>query len=169
MIARKIAPALAFARHIVTDIAHRADGVALAGYTLRKVKVPVRTAFTIVAREIAFARTSAAIRLTVIAVRARQIAFALFTVRESVVSIRARVTVGRLELGPTLALARLLRAIARQIEIVTVAGLAHVDLVPGVAVWPVKCGPALVAVDALRIMLTILADTASLVLAMNVQ
>lgn len=119
--------------------------------------------------KIAFASALAIFRLALISIGSLQVAIAGFAVRESVVAVRTVVAIRFQILFPALALAGSLRTVSGQVEAITVARLAHVRLVPVAAIGAIVLGRTLVTIDTHRVVLAVQTDTASLVVAVNVQ
>lgn len=89
--------------------------------------------------------------------------------RITVVAIRAIVAIRFQVFLSALADTRLLLAVSSQVEAIAIARLANVSLVPVTAVGAVILGRALVAVGAHRIVLTVLTDTTTLVVTVDIQ
>lgn len=165
----KIALAIALAGPEVAHIVRRSDLVALALGALGQAVVAGRALLAEFPAKVFATRTTAVGRLTVVALGAVQIAHARSTIRETKVSVRARLAVRLRVRGATLAATGLLLTVAGRVELVAVARLADGRLVPVAAVRPIESVLALVAVDALGVVLTVLADAATLVFAMDVE
>lgn len=152
----------------VTGLVERADVVAVAREALGEVVVARRALVAVEALVVLLARALPAADLAHAPDGAVAVAVTRLAVRVVVVAVVALLAVWRKEFGAALALARALRAVARRVEHVALAGLAHVRVVQHLVVRPEEARLALVAVDALGVMLAVLADAAALVHAVDV-
>lgn len=161
--------ALAHSRVLSTHVIHRSDFIALTGLALGVVEEPVGALFTKVSGKVVLATALAILRLTLISISTLQVTVAGFAVRESVITISTVIAVGLQVLLPALALTSLLGTVSGQVKAIAVALLAHVRLVPVAALRTIVLGRTFVTVDAHRVVLTVLADTTTLVVAVDVQ
>lgn len=161
--------ALAHSRVLSTHVIHRSDFIALTGLALGVVEEPICALFTKVSSKVVLATALAVLRLTLISISTLQVTITGFAVRESVIPISTVIAVGLQVLFPALALTSLFGTVSGQVKAIAVALLAHVRLVPVAALRTIVLGRAFVTIDAHRVVLTVLANTTTLVVAVNVQ
>lgn len=152
----------------VAGFVERADVVAVARKALGEVVVARRALVAVEALVVLLARALPTTDLAHAPDCAVSVAVARLAVRVVVVAVVALLAVRRKELRSALALARALRAVAGRVEHVALAGLADIRVVQLLVVRPVEACFALVAVDALGVVLAVLADAAALVHAVDV-
>jgi hypothetical protein len=85
------------------------------------------------------------------------------------VTLGTRVTIGSLKFSATFAMACLFLAVSCAVKIIAVTRLTHVDLVPALSARPIELVHALVTIDSGCFVLAILANTAALISAVNIQ
>lgn len=153
---------------LVAHLRYRSNSIALAVFTFIRIKA-IRTYFARVPGVVVFAGAQSSDWCTIVSFSAVQVASTRLAVWVVEVPVCACVTIWWQKFLPTFALASLFGAIARRIVQVTIAGLAHIDFVPSSSVWPVEGRPAFVTVDALCVVLAVLADAATFVSAVDVQ
>lgn len=161
--------ALAHSRVLSAHVIYRSDLIALTGLALGVVEEPIGALFTKVSGKVVLATALAILRLTLISISTLQVTVTGFAVRESVIAIRTVIAVGLQVLFPALALASLFGTVSGQVKAIAVALLAHVRLVPVAALRTIVLGRTFVTIDAHRVVLTVLADTTTLVVAVDVQ
>lgn len=74
-----------------------------------------------------------------------------------------------LKLDPTLTATRFLLTVSSRIEVIAIARLADVGLIPVLSMWSVELVLALVTVDTFRVVLAVFANTASFVVSMDIE
>lgn len=140
--------------------------------------------------KIVLAGTGTIHRLAVVSDRAVQVALALPAIGIPKVTVRTSVTKRWLKLSPTLTATRFLLAVTGRVKVIAIASckrniglaiassrgypvrllltLANIRFVPESTVRAIELVLALVAVNALRVVLAVLANAATLVVSMDV-
>lgn len=169
MLTSEIRFTLTLAGSEVTYITNGANFVASTRFTIREVVITVGTLLTMITAEVWLAWTLPVDGLAVIANSSVQIALARPAVRISEVTVRTGITVRWVELRSTFATTSFFLAVSGGVEVIAVARLTNIRFIPVLSVWAVERVLAFVAVDTLGMVLTVLADATSFVVAVDIQ
>lgn len=122
-----------------------------------------------IATEIWLTRTLPIDGFTVITDGSIQIALTRTAVRISKVAVRTGITVWWVKLRSAFATTRFFFTVSSGVEVIAVARLTNIGFIPMLSVWSIECVLTFVAVDTFSMVLAVLADATSLVVAVYIQ
>lgn len=169
MLSGEIRLTLALSRSEIAYITNRPYFVASTRFTIWEVIVPVGALFAMGTSKVWLARALSIDGFAVVSNGSVQVTLARPTIRVPEVPIRAGITIRWIELWTALTATGFLLAIAGGEEVIAVTGLANIRFVPMLSVRAIELALTLVTIDTFGVVLTILADATSFVVAVDVQ
>lgn len=169
MLSGEVRFTLTLSRSKVAYITNRSYFVAATRFTIREVIVSVGALFAMGTSKVWLARALSIDGFAVVSNGSVQVTLARSTIRVSKVPIRAGITIRWVELRTALTTTGFLLAITGGEEVVAVTGVANVRFVPMLSVRAIELALTLVTVDTFGVVLTILTDATSFVVAVDVQ
>lgn len=169
MLSGEVRFTLTLSRSKVAYITNRSYFVATTRFTIREVIVSVGALLAMGTSKVWLARALSIDGFAVVSNGSVQVTLARSTIRVSKVPIRAGITIRWVELRTALTTTSFPLAITGGEEVVAVTGVANVRFVPMLSVRAIELAFTLVTVDTFGVVLTILTDATSFVVAVDVQ